>query len=111
MRVPTYSNAQAKIKKWIFHVKFPGFWIEFGIFLNDFSSSVVWAFQIKLHSVNSKILKILEFNQNMNRFIKKNKTFELLEMSVLVEMPGNMSEGQPLTNLNITSQLDFLSNY
>ena len=47
----------------------------------------------------------------MNRFIKKNKTFELLEMSILVEMPGNMSEGQPLTNLNITSQMDFLSSY
>ena len=109
--MPTYPNAHAKIKKWIFHDRFPGFWIEFGIIWNDFSSSTVWAFQIKLHSMNSKITEILEFNQDMNRFIKKNKTFELLEMSVLVEMPGNMSEGQPLTNLNITSQLDFLSNY
>ena len=31
-------------------------------------------------------------------------------MSILYEMPGNMSEGQPLTNSNITSQMDFLSN-
>ena len=36
--------------------------------------------------------------------------FELLEMSIRLEMPENMSEGQPLTNSNITSQMDFLSN-
>ena len=42
----TYPNAYAKAKKLIFHVEFPGNWFEFGIILNDFWSSTIWAFQI-----------------------------------------------------------------
>ena len=35
-RVPTYSNAHAKVKKWIFKIHFPGNWSKFGINVNDF---------------------------------------------------------------------------
>ena len=35
-RMPTYSNAHAKVKKWIFEVQFPDNWFEFDIIVNDF---------------------------------------------------------------------------
>ena len=39
--MPTYSNAHAKVKKWIFDAHFPGNWIEFGIKQNDFWGSTI----------------------------------------------------------------------
>ena len=45
--MPTYSNAQAKVKILIFNVQFPGNWYGFGIILNDFRSSTIQAIQIE----------------------------------------------------------------
>ena len=60
-RMPTYSNAHAKIQKWIFGDQVAGNWFEFGITVNDFWSSAIWAIQIS----GSKILKFPEFNLRM----------------------------------------------
>ena len=46
--MPTYPNAYAKVKKWIFDVRFPGKCFEFGIILNDFRNSTIWAIQIQV---------------------------------------------------------------
>ena len=46
--MPTYPNAYAKVKKWIFDVRFPGNCFEFDMILNDFWSSTFWAIQIKV---------------------------------------------------------------
>ena len=43
-----YWNAYAKVQKWIFPCLFPGNWFKFGIILNDFWSSTIWAIQIQL---------------------------------------------------------------
>ena len=45
--MPTYSNAHAKVKKWIFNAHFPRNWFEFDIILNDFSSSTIGDTQIQ----------------------------------------------------------------
>ena len=45
-RMPTYSNAHAKVEKWIFEVQFPGNWFEFDIIVNNFWSSTIWVIQI-----------------------------------------------------------------
>ena len=37
----TYSNAHAKVKKWIFNYELPRNWFEFGIILNNSSSSSI----------------------------------------------------------------------
>ena len=46
--MPTYSNANAKIKNWIFHAQFKGNSFLLGINLNDFWSSTIWAIRISL---------------------------------------------------------------
>ena len=47
-RMPTYPNAYARMKKWIFFVQFQGNWFRFGIIWNDFSSSGIWNTQIQV---------------------------------------------------------------
>ena len=42
----SYSNAHAKVKNLIFDFWFPGNRFGFGIILNDFWSSTIWAFEI-----------------------------------------------------------------
>ena len=46
LKSSTYPNAHTKVKKWIFW--FPGNWVNFGIILNDFWSSAIWAIQTQL---------------------------------------------------------------
>ena len=45
--ISTYTNAHAKIKKWIFSCWFQGNWLKFCIISNDFWSSTIWAIQIQ----------------------------------------------------------------
>ena len=49
-----YWNAYAKVQKWIFLHGFPGNWFKFGIILNDFWSSIIWANQIQVSSAEFK---------------------------------------------------------
>ena len=72
----TYSNANAKVKNWIFDVEFPENWFGFGIILNDFWSFTIWAIQIQvsitelqnlknnliMNGLNSEILRIIELS-------------------------------------------------
>ena len=52
--ISPYSNAYAKVEKWIFDVQFPGNWFEFGIIWNDFWSSTIWDIQIQVSFVGFK---------------------------------------------------------
>ena len=46
--MPTYRNAHAKLKKWIYDIQYPGNRFEFDIISNDFWSSTIWAIQIQV---------------------------------------------------------------
>ena len=58
----TYPNAHARLKKLIFAAQLAGNWFEFGLILNDFWSSTIWAIQIQVSLAGLKIQKIPEFN-------------------------------------------------
>ena len=48
------THAHAKIENWIFDAQFPGNWFEFGIILNNFWSSTIWAIPINISSAEFK---------------------------------------------------------
>ena len=52
-----YSNAHANVFMSILHFWFPGNHFEFGIILNDFSSSTIWAIQIQASFPGVEIAK------------------------------------------------------
>ena len=51
----TYSNAHAKVKKWILNVELPRNSFEFGTIFNDSSSSLIWDTQILVPFTGTKI--------------------------------------------------------
>ena len=53
-----YPNAHANVKKWVFGVQFPRNCFEFGILLNDFWSSTIWAIQTQVSKTELKNPKI-----------------------------------------------------
>ena len=76
-RMPTYLNAHAKVKKWIFEVQFPGNWFKFGIIGNDFWSSTFWAIQnltIRLEYV-FRISSGVPWSINWSTNVKTDKEF------------------------------------
>ena len=50
----TYPNAHAEDKMLIFSIWFPRNWFNFGIILNDFWSSTIWAIRIQLSCTEFK---------------------------------------------------------
>ena len=55
--MPTYRNAHAKLKKWIYDIQYPGNRFEFDIISNDFWSSTIWAGQSRHELTGAKTQK------------------------------------------------------
>ena len=58
----TYTNAHARVKKWMFEGQFPGNWFELGTILMIFDTLESELFRFKFHWLGSIILKSPEFN-------------------------------------------------
>ena len=95
--MPAYPNAYAKVKKLNSHVEFPGNWFEFGIILNDFLSSTIWAIQIKVWRTQVKNPKIPGIQPKYIKLYEAWKTSIGVTKIQVIRTMGEGSTVMPLT--------------
>ena len=71
--MPTYRNAHAKLKKWIYDIQYPGNRFESVIISNDFWSSTIWAIRIHVSFACSNIIQISGFNLVITLIVNSQK--------------------------------------
>ena len=96
----TYSNAHANIINWIFDVRFPENLFGFGIILNDFWSSKIWAIQIKFAFAQFKNRKIPGIQPSYWSYVGVGEKFNQGENIVNIELSRLHYHNQRFTDHN-----------